>query len=62
VLFDVRGRAVRELWNAETPAGSHETVWDGLGADGQRAPPGLYFARLEFAGVTLTRRAVLLNP
>jgi len=62
VLFDVRGRAVRELWNAETPAGAHETVWDGLDRHGHRAPPGLYLARLEFAGVTLTRRAVLLSP
>ncbi|MGH7726179.1 MAG: FlgD immunoglobulin-like domain containing protein [Candidatus Eiseniibacteriota bacterium] len=45
-IYDVRGARVRSLLAGAMPAGPHAVDWDGLGEDGSRVPPGLYFYRL----------------
>jgi len=48
-LYDVRGRLMRELpAAAPTPQGETASIqWDGLDAEGRKAPNGVYYARLE---------------
>jgi hypothetical protein len=59
-LFDVSGRRLRTLVDAELPAGRHDIVWDGADARGRRVGAGVYFYRLHAAGVDRTRRIVVL--
>lgn len=45
-VYDVAGRLVRTLLDADLPAGNHQAVWDGKDASGRGMPSGSYFARL----------------
>jgi subtilisin family serine protease len=45
-VFDCSGRMVRELVDAELPAGQHQSAWDGRDARGAPAPDGVYFLEL----------------
>jgi subtilisin family serine protease len=60
-LYDCAGRRVRELVNGGLPAGRHEASWDGRGAGGERLPGGIYFARLDSGGRTVSVRVVRLG-
>jgi hypothetical protein len=61
-LYDVRGRLVRSLYDGLLAAGPHVFAWDGTLADGRRAPSGVYYYRLRFAGrPPLVRTMVLLQ-
>ena len=55
-VYDVRGRRVALLYDGEKEAGWHSLDWDARG----RAS-GVYFARLETGGESLTRKLVLLQ-
>ena len=61
-VYDARGRLVRVVSEGDRAPGPTFAVWDGRTADGLRAAPGLYFARLERAGLAVeTRRLVRLD-
>lgn len=63
VAFDVLDAAGRLVWSApavDRPAGAVTLAWDGRDARGARVAPGLYFARVEALGETLTRRVIAL--
>ncbi len=60
-VHDARGRRVSTLMDAELGAGDHTATWRGHGADGRRAPAGVYFARLEFAGETRVLKLALVE-
>lgn len=49
-VYDVGGRLVRSLVDAERPAGRHETTWDARDAEGRAVGSGVYFVRLQVAG------------
>lgn len=50
-LWDVGGRRVRRLFDAEGQNGVYDAVhWDGTDERGQRVAPGIYLVRLEVAG------------
>lgn len=49
-VYDVRGRLVGSLVDAELPAGRHEAVWDGRDSEGRAMASGSYFARLSAGG------------
>jgi DNA-binding beta-propeller fold protein YncE len=57
--FDVRGREVAVLVDAELPAGRHDVTWSGRAGAGPPVP-GIYFLRLLAPGVELVQRAVIL--
>jgi hypothetical protein len=61
VLYDVAGRLVRELVSGPQPAGAQRLAWDGRDGEGRAVPAGVYFARLEHAGGSVTRRLVTLD-
>lgn len=60
-LFDVRGRLVRDLGTTSYSAGPHLVWWDGRGDAGPRAPDGVYFARIDVEGQTVTGKLVLMD-
>ncbi|MCA9726241.1 MAG: hypothetical protein KC729_01055 [Candidatus Eisenbacteria bacterium] len=58
-VLDVRGRQVRTLVDrASVPAGDYEVRWNGEDGTGAKSAAGVYFLRLEAAGVHTTRRLV----
>ncbi len=60
-VYDLTGRRVRVLVDDALGAGPHEVTWDGRDDGGRAQPAGLYFARLEWAGRTATRRLTLVE-
>jgi hypothetical protein len=56
VVLDARGRVVRTLVDGPLAAGAAVYAWDGRRNDGTRTAAGLYFARLERAGVAVESR------
>lgn len=61
VIFDVNGREVRTLVDGFVPAGPYAATWDGLDGQGDPAPQGVYYARLEAGGETRSHRMLLLK-
>ncbi|HEX6790179.1 MAG TPA: LamG-like jellyroll fold domain-containing protein [Candidatus Krumholzibacteria bacterium] len=59
-VYDVAGRRVTELVNDSMPAGRHEVRWNG-DSDRGRVASGVYFVRMEAAGLTFTKRVVLIR-
>lgn len=50
-LWDLGGRPVRRLFDAEGQNGAYDAVhWDGTDEQGQRVAPGIYLVRLEVQG------------
>jgi acid phosphatase type 7 len=60
-IFDLRGRRVRRLLDAELAAGTHHRDWNGRNDAGSPLPSGLYLIRLEIAGEVRTEKALLLK-
>lgn len=61
-IHDVMGHVVRRLVAGATQsAGSHGLVWDGRTDSGERAPSGLYLARLVVGQDQLHRRIPLVH-
>ncbi|MBD3349706.1 MAG: T9SS type A sorting domain-containing protein, partial [Candidatus Eisenbacteria bacterium] len=60
-VFDVAGRVVRTLLDAELKAGSGTVSWDGTSSSGAGAASGVYFVRLEAGELSETRKAILLK-
>ncbi len=61
VVFDVAGRRVRTLVDAELAAATHARTWDGRDDAGRPAPSGTYYARLAADGVTQLRKMTLVR-
>jgi len=59
-IVDATGRLVRRLLSGTQPAGVARASWDGLAEAQRPAPPGVYFAVLEFEGARRVARLVRL--
>ncbi len=62
VVYDVAGARVRPSWSTggRTP-GLHSVVWDGRDSNGNTVGTGVYFYRMRQAGVTETKKMILLK-
>ncbi len=60
-VFDVSGRLVRTLVNGPAAAGVGRVTWNGKDDFGRQARSGIYFVRLEAAGVERTARLLHLR-
>jgi flagellar hook assembly protein FlgD len=61
-VFDVSGRLVRRLVDSEYQTVGPKTVeWDGRDDGGRPCASGIYFFRLNVAGESAGKRAVLLR-
>lgn len=61
MVFDVNGRHVATVADGMFPAGRQSVTWDGLGTDGARVRAGFYWARIEAAGRSATRRIAVVH-
>jgi len=59
-VYDINGRLVRLLEDAEKAAGAYVQVWDGKNQFQTPAVPGFYFYHLRAGQMTLTRKLLLL--
>jgi len=60
-VYDARGRRVRDLVDAERPAGTAAVTWDGRDASGRALPSGLYLLRLRTGAGGVTRAVSLIR-
>ena len=60
-IYDVRGRLVRDLENGHRDAGRYEAMWSGQDHSDQRVASGVYFARMQADGETMTQRLLLIK-
>jgi glutamine amidotransferase-like uncharacterized protein len=60
-VYDVRGHLVRELLDSSLAAREHTVQWDGRGDNGAFVAAGVYFARIESAGSSLTRKLTVIR-
>ncbi len=60
-IYDMLGRAVRELVHEVRPAGVHEVVWDGRDGRGRAVASGVYLYRLQTPESSHTRKMILLR-
>ncbi|MBK7772217.1 MAG: T9SS type A sorting domain-containing protein [bacterium] len=60
-VFDVSGRRVAALLDAERPAGEGIVHWDARDDRGSAVPAGVYFVRLDLPGGAISRRIVRLR-
>ena len=54
-VYNVQGQLVKTLVNGTQPAGRHQAQWNGRDEGGRIISSGIYFARLEAEGRTITR-------
>jgi hypothetical protein len=59
-IYDARGAMVRTLFEGESAAGAYTIDWDGR-TDSAVAASGVYFARIEHASGTRSKKMVLLK-
>jgi len=59
-IHDLSGRRVRALFEGDLEAGERWAAWDGRDDAGNRAPPGVYFARVTHPGTRAIGRVILL--
>ena len=61
-IYDIAGRLVKTLVHAElTGQSRHVVTWDGTDREGHAVGSGIYFARLDAEGTTLTQKLILLR-
>jgi hypothetical protein len=60
-VFDVNGRRVRQLMDADLPTGIQWLVWDLRDDGGRRSAPGVYRVLVDVGGARLTRTVVALR-
>jgi hypothetical protein len=60
-IFDVSGRLVTTLVDAELPAGAHQVRWDGRNQAGQAVVSGIYFMRLDAPGFMQVRQMAVVR-
>jgi flagellar hook assembly protein FlgD len=60
-VFDATGRRVRQLVDADLPAGQRRLLWDGCAQNGERATAGIYFVRIRAGASEGTAKIVRLD-
>lgn len=60
-VYDAQGRLVRRLFEGTPASRSLQLAWDGRHEDGVRVPSGIYFARLDYRGDTVSTKLLLLK-
>ena len=60
-VFDIRGKEIYSLVNAEKPSGNYEVQWHGLDQQGNVVSTGMYFCRLQAGGFSQTIKMAFLR-
>jgi protocatechuate 3,4-dioxygenase beta subunit len=59
VIYDILGREVVQLIDADMSAGMHDVLWDGTDHTGRPAASGIYFYALQGDGFRLVKKMIL---
>ena len=60
-VYDVAGREVAQLLDAEKPSGRHTVTWRAVDTDGRRVQPGMYMIRLASDGEARSSRVIVVR-
>jgi len=60
-VYDVAGRLVRTLVDADLPAGRHDAAWDGRDGEGRRTASGVYLLRMQAGTFGAVRKLVRIE-
>ncbi len=60
-IYNLTGRLMRSYRQGSQSAGSYSVYWNGRTADGQPAPSGVYFYRIQAGNEVLTDRMLLMK-
>lgn len=60
-IYDIRGRLVRTLVDAEKTAGAHTIRWDGRNSYGRVVSSGIYIYRLQAGEDVVTKKMTILK-
>lgn len=60
-LYDSLGRLVRRVADGEFAAGAHAVEWNGRDERGRDVAPGIYFLRLQAAGVETAQKLTIVR-
>ncbi len=61
LVYDARGRLVRDLYSGSLPAGPHSVEWDGLDSYGRPSPSGIYMLVVKHPGGEGGSKALLIR-
>ena len=59
LIYNVNGKLVRQLVNAQQPAGAHSLIWDGRDETGKIVSSGMYFFHLEARGTGAEKKSFM---
>jgi flagellar hook assembly protein FlgD len=59
-VYDVAGRLVKTLLEADVAAGEHQVRWNGQDGSGCKVSAGMYFCTIEGLGVHASRRITFM--
>jgi hypothetical protein len=60
-VYNIAGQTVKTLANSMQRPGAYSVTWDGRDEGGKRVSAGLYFYRLNVAGVSCVKRLVMIR-
>jgi flagellar hook assembly protein FlgD len=60
-IYSIAGRLVNTLVDCKKPAGLHMVHWDGIDANGNKVPSGVYFYRIEAGEYMATKKMVVVR-
>jgi hypothetical protein len=60
-VYDIRGRYVKTLVDADLPSGTHKVRWDGRNDRGESVASGIYLYTLKAGGERFTRKMTVLK-
>ena len=61
IIYDVTGREIKTLVQRELTAGYHQVKWDGKDDLGRSVASGLYFYKITFEGLSITKKTLFIK-
>ena len=60
-VFDINGRLVKTLANAQMQPGTHQLTWDANDEEGNNISAGIYFLRIETKDYAETKKLSVIK-
>ena len=60
-IFDIMGRLIRKLLDADMQPGEHEISWDGRNQSGNNVAAGIYFYHIRAGAYSDSKKMVLMR-
>ncbi len=61
MVYDIKGRLIKELVSKQMEAGSHTVLWNGTDRSGHRMASGVYFYQINAGPLHETKRMMLVK-